>query len=151
MLGCPTCKIGAIDATKLRLRNFLTWIALKCENCEVRKISKLWKCICGTPWYTCAMHASPFFGPLTRPIKKRPVKKGHAAEFSSTCKEGKRRRLNGGNTIATAHRQCARRDKCTGHVPDTPNSRAANLQESFQEYDDSEEEADKENSIATNG
>ena len=29
MLRCPTCLIGARDTTKTRLRNSLTWIALK--------------------------------------------------------------------------------------------------------------------------
>ena len=38
MLKCPTCIQGAKDATKIRLRNSLTWIALKCDQCNVGKI-----------------------------------------------------------------------------------------------------------------
>ena len=124
ILRCPSCKPGAIDATKLRLRNSLTWIALKCESCQVRKISKHWKCACGNPWYTCAIHASPLFGPVTRPQKKRPDKRKYVAFYKGAIENRKMKRKNGNNVTDTVLRPCAGHDNnvtdtvlrpCAGH------------------------------------
>ena len=122
----PSCKPGAIDATKLRLRNSLTWIALKCESCQIRKISKHWKCVCGNPWYTCATHASPLFGPVIRPQKRRPNKRKYVAVYKGTIEKGRMRQKNRNVMTDGVLWPCA------GHDSND---------EKNQEYNDSEEDA----------